>query len=64
MKAIDKEKLWDKYKVTPTPELREQLILEYAPLVKIVAGRLCMYLGNTVEYEDLCSYVFLVLSML
>ena len=56
MKAGDKEKLWDKYKVSPTPELREQLILEYAPLVKIVAGRLCMYLGNTVEYEDLCSY--------
>ena len=56
MKAGDKEKLWDKYKVNPTPELREQLILEYAPLVKIVAGRLCMYLGNTVEYEDLCSY--------
>jgi RNA polymerase sigma factor (sigma-70 family) len=56
MKAGDREKLWDKYKITPTPELREQLILEYAPLVKIVAGRLCMYLGNTVEYEDLCSY--------
>ena len=56
MKAGDREKLWDKYKVNPSPELREQLILEYAPLVKIVAGRLCMYLGNTVEYEDLCSY--------
>ena len=56
MKAGDREKLWDKYKVNPSQELREQLILEYAPLVKIVAGRLCMYLGNTVEYEDLCSY--------
>ena len=56
MKASDREKLWDKYKVNPTAELREQIILEYAPLVKIVAGRLCMYLGNTVEYEDLCSY--------
>ena len=56
MKASDKEKLWDQYRVRPTAELREQIILEYAPLVKIVAGRLCMYLGNTVEYEDLCSY--------
>ena len=56
MKAGDREKLWDKYKVNPSSELREQLIPEYAPLVKIVAGRLCMYLGNTVEYEDLCSY--------
>lgn len=56
MKAVDKEKLWDQYKIKPTAELREKIILEYAPLVKIVAGRLCMYLGNTVEYEDLCSY--------
>ena len=56
MKAVDKEKLWDTYMSKPTAELREQIILEYAPLVKIVAGRLCMYLGNTVEYEDLCSY--------
>lgn len=56
MKAVDKEKLWDEYKINPSAALREQIILEYAPLVKIVAGRLCMYLGNTVEYEDLCSY--------
>ncbi len=56
MKASDKEMLWDEYRNHPTSELREKIILEYAPLVKIVAGRLCMYLGNTVEYEDLCSY--------
>ena len=36
--------------------LREQLILEYAPLVKLVAGKMCMYLGNNVEYDDLCGY--------
>ncbi|MDE7047109.1 MAG: FliA/WhiG family RNA polymerase sigma factor, partial [Lachnospiraceae bacterium] len=30
--------------------------LEYAPLVKVVAGRLSMYLGYNVEYEDLVSY--------
>lgn len=39
-----------------TPELREQIIIEYAPLVKLVAGRLSMYLGYNVEYEDLVSY--------
>ena len=32
---------------------REKLIIEYAPLVKIVAGRLSMYLGYNVEYDDL-----------
>ena len=39
-----------------TPELREKLIIEYSPLVKLVAGRLSMYLGYNVEYDDLVSY--------
>ena len=30
--------------------------MEYAPLVKVVAGRLSMYLGYNVEYDDLVSY--------
>lgn len=56
MKAEEKEKLWQKYRQQPTGELREQLIIEYSPLVKIVAGRLGMYLGGNLEYEDLVSY--------
>lgn len=40
----------------PSAELREQIIIEYAPLVKIVAGRLSMYLGYNVEYDDLVGY--------
>ena len=56
MKAEEKEKLWNQYQSKPTPELREQLIIEYAPLVKVVAGRLSMYLGGNVEYDDLVSY--------
>ena len=51
-----KEKLWEQYARTKTPELREKIITEYAPLVKLVAGRLSMYLGYNVEYEDLVSY--------
>lgn len=56
MKIVDKEKLWDEYRRKPTQELREQLIIEYAQLVKLVAGRLSMYLGHNVEYDDLVSY--------
>ncbi len=56
MKAVDKEKLWEEYQKKPTRELREQLIIEYSQLVKLVAGRLSMYLGYNVEYEDLVSY--------
>ena len=56
MKTDDKDKLWKDYKSKPTQEIREQLIIEYAQLVKIVAGRLSMYLGYNVEYDDLVSY--------
>lgn len=54
--TVDKEKLWTEYQKNKTPQLREQIIIEYAPLVKLVAGRLSMYLGYNVEYEDLVSY--------
>lgn len=56
MKAVDRQKIWENYIKNPTAEMREQIILEYAPLVKIVAGRLSMYLGGNVEYDDLVSY--------
>ncbi len=56
MKTTDKEKLWEAYQKNPSPGIREQIILEYAPLVKVVAGRLSMYLGYNVEYDDLVSY--------
>lgn len=56
MKTVEREKLWAEYQKNSTPELREKLITEYAPLVKVVAGRLSMYLGYNVEYEDLVSY--------
>lgn len=57
MDEAGKNKLWVDYeKSNHNPEIREKLILEYAPLVKIVAGRLSMYLGYNVEYEDLVSY--------
>ncbi len=56
MKAVDTEKLWKEYQKNPTQELREQLILAYAQLVKLVAGRLVIYLGHNVEFEDLVSY--------
>lgn len=56
MKTVEREKLWEDYQKNPSAKLREQIIIEYAPLVKVVAGRLSMYLGYNVEYEDLVSY--------
>jgi RNA polymerase sigma factor for flagellar operon FliA len=56
MNEAARKKLWEEYAKLKTSDLREKLILEYAPLVKVVAGRLSMYLGYNVEYEDLVSY--------
>lgn len=56
MDDTKKNKLWEEYIKTKSDKLREQIIIEYVPLVKLVAGRLNMYLGYTVEYDDLVSY--------
>jgi len=56
MSAEEKLKLWEEYSKNKTPELRERIIIEYAGLVKIVAGKLGIYLGYNVEYDDLVGY--------
>jgi RNA polymerase sigma factor for flagellar operon FliA len=56
MNAEYKLKLWEEYSKKRTPELQEKIIIEYAGLVKLVAGRLSMYLGYNVEYDDLVGY--------
>lgn len=56
MDDAKKKQLWEEYSKTKSDKLREQIIIEYVPLVKLVAGRLNMYLGYTVEYDDLVGY--------
>ena len=52
-----RNRLWIEYaKSNQNSTIREKIIIEYAPLVKLVAGRVSMYLGYNVEYEDLVSY--------
>ena len=48
--------LWDQYKTDADPKLRERLILQYAPLVKYVAGRVSVGLPSSIEHADLASY--------
>jgi len=50
------ERVWKSYAITKNPALREKLIIEYAPLVKLVAGRLLMHVGQYVDFEDLTSH--------
>ncbi len=56
MDETARKRLWVDYARTKSPEIKEKIILEYAPLVKVVAGRLGMYLGNNVEFDDLVGY--------
>lgn len=56
MNETERGKLWEEYHKTKSSELKDKLIVEYVPLVKLVAGRLSMYLGYTVEYDDLVGY--------
>ena len=49
-------KLWERYRDSADPEVREELILQYAPLVKYVAGRVGVGMPSNVEHADLVSY--------
>ncbi|MDP4093825.1 MAG: FliA/WhiG family RNA polymerase sigma factor [Bacillota bacterium] len=48
--------LWKQYSDTKDPAIREKLIIEYSHLVKYVAGRLNIYFGSNVEYDDLVGF--------
>ena len=47
---------WDEYKSTGSSKARDQLILNYSPLVKYVAGRVAVGLPANIEQADLISY--------
>lgn len=48
--------LWKQYADTKNPAIKEQLIIEYSNIVKYIAGRLSIYFGSNVEYDDLIGY--------
>src|SRR5436305_7217913 len=48
--------LWQEFKGSGEPRLRERLILHYSPLVKYVAGRVGVGLPPNIEQADLVSY--------
>jgi RNA polymerase sigma factor for flagellar operon FliA len=48
--------LWSEYSSGRDAGLREKLILQYAPLVKYVVGRLAIGLPSVLDFEDVLSY--------
>lgn len=54
----DLSTLWQKYKATKDVELRNALVENYLPLVKIVCGRLALSLPAHVDKDDLLQSGF------
>jgi RNA polymerase sigma factor for flagellar operon FliA len=53
---IDAPELWKEFKKSGSPDARERLILNFAPLVKFVAGRVGSGLPASVDQGDLIAY--------
>ncbi len=61
--AIDGRELWDRFWESRDPKLREQIVLQYAPLVKYVLGRMALVLPPVLEPDDILSYGIVGLMM-
>jgi len=53
---VEMDTLWEGFCAHRTPEIRDQLILHYAPLVKRVANRLGLVASAALDHEDLISH--------
>src|SRR5579884_3720758 len=54
--SIAMDKVWTEFVTTRRPDLRDELITEYAPLVRFVVSRLGIPPTSLLEAEDLISY--------
>ncbi len=50
------EDLWIQYRKNRDPQIREEFIKQYAPLVKYVAGKVAVGMPHNVEFDDLVGY--------
>src|ERR1043165_9334834 len=48
--------LWNSFVAKRDPKLRERIIVQYAPLVKYVVGRLAINLPTIIDSDDVISY--------
>lgn len=55
MKSSANDHLWQEYKDHGSLKVRDQLLVQYLPLVKYVAGKMMFSLPTCVDYNDLLS---------
>lgn len=48
--------LWARYQLSRDVRIRDEIVKQYAPLVKYVAGKVSANLPSSVEYDDLVGY--------
>lgn len=51
-----RNEIWKRYYETRDPLIREKLIKDYLYLVKYAAGRMNIYFGSNIEYDDIVSF--------
>lgn len=54
--GMTEEDLWQDYQQSRDPKIREAFVIQYAPLVKYVAGKVMMGMPNNIEFDDLVGY--------
>ncbi len=59
----DSRHLWQRYRESRDPKVKEELVLRYAPLVKYVLGRMALILPPVLEPDDVLSYGILGLML-
>ena len=52
---MENKEMWRKYSNSKSQELKEQLVIEYLPLVKRVANKVATYIPSHVSRDDLNS---------
>jgi RNA polymerase sigma factor FliA len=50
------QELWEEYRKTNNPHIRDLFIKQYAPLVKYVAGKVAIGMPHNVEFDDLVGF--------
>jgi RNA polymerase sigma factor FliA len=50
------EELWELYRKTKDPEIRDMFVRQYAPLVKYVAGKVAIGMPHNVDFDDLVGF--------
>ena len=54
--ALENDKLWEAYRRSPEPRLKDEIVKRYLPLVRYVAGRMSLKPPPGLDFEDILSF--------